>query len=128
MEVTNVVSQSPCLLHAVLTLTAMHDRFLASDGHQERTRWESFHWAMAVRLFKQQLFDLEKREALWMTATSLSWISLCNVETQDPNVVWPMKPASSSDLNWLEMQKGEKLPSRRTGRTKESGGIPLQRE
>ena len=55
-----------------------------------------------------------------MTATSLRWISLCTVETQDPEEVWPLKPVSSSDLNWLEMQKGEKGFIRRSPRSTNS--------
>lgn len=87
----------------------MHDRHLASKGHQQRTSWESYHWAMASSLFRRRLADgfaLADGDATWMTATSLSWISLCAIETSDAEEVWPLKPASASDLDWLDMQNG----------------------
>lgn len=36
----------------------------------------------------------------------MSWITLFAVDTDDPEQVWPLKPQSSNDLNWLEMQTG----------------------
>lgn len=107
--IADSLAQYPCLLHVALTLTAMHDRHLILQGHMRRTPSECFHWATALRLFNYELSqDLQtcNRDALWMTAGTMSWVALFAVETDDPEHVWPLCPASTSDLDWLEMQKG----------------------
>ena len=101
--------QNPYMMHVLITCTAMHDRYLAAQSHLERTPKESYHWAMALQLFNQEIsrdFRVCDRDAIWMAAALLSWIAHFAVETQDPEEVWPLSPSTTSGIPWFPVQKG----------------------
>ena len=52
------------------------------------------------------MVDNGKLDAIWMTAALMSLVTCFNLETDDVEQVWPLKPTAASDLSWLEMQKG----------------------
>ena len=92
-----------------MTLTAMHDRYLAQGGHLERTPQECYHWNVALQSFTQELshnFNKCDLDAIWLTASLMFLVSFFAVETDGHEQVWPLKPTGASDLTWLEMQKG----------------------
>ncbi|KAL9095446.1 MAG: hypothetical protein Q9165_002317 [Trypethelium subeluteriae] len=108
-EALRLMTTNQHLLHIAMTVTAMHDRYLAQEAHRERTPLESYHWSMALQYLNQDLsFNIQSSnlDAIWMTAAFICWASLFAIETSDPEQVWPLRPATPADLTWLEMQKG----------------------
>lgn len=94
-----------------MTYTAMHDRYLAGQSHFKRTPLECYHWAMALRLFNCELSKDSRswdQYAIWVAAALMSWITWFAVEAQNPEEVWPLSAASSSDIPWFPIQKGLK--------------------
>lgn len=49
-----------------------------------------------------------ERDALWGTAALLGAISCASIEATTADEAWPLKPASSHDLDWLKMSEGKK--------------------
>ena len=87
----------------------MQDRYLAYESHLARTPLECYHWSIAVNSLNQELpasFDSYNLDAIWITAAFMSMATVFTVETDDYMQVWPLKPATASDLSWLGIQKG----------------------
>lgn len=113
--------QHPFLMHAITTLTLMHDRHLSmTDSLYYCPRLvvaEYFHWYRAVLLFNDRLSALRhfhgeediaaSRVALLSTAAILWTISFSHIEARTSQEAWPLKSTSSSDLNWLRMNNGK---------------------
>lgn len=96
-------------MHIAMTCTTMHDRYLAGQGHSKRTPLESYHWAMASRLFNNAISNKSRsydRDAIWLAAAFMNWIVLCAVETENPSEVWPLSPSTYSGIPWFPIQKG----------------------
>lgn len=49
-----------------------------------------------------------ERAALWATEALLGTIAFYHIEAKTPEEAWPLKPPSSSDLDWLRMTDGKK--------------------
>jgi len=97
-------------MHAILTLTLMHDRHLASVTTQLSTT-EAFHWHQSVLQFNNKLsgpVEPSDRDALWATAMCLGIISFFYVDARFPEEAWPLKEPSDTDLSWLKMTDGKK--------------------
>ncbi|KAL1985297.1 hypothetical protein VTN96DRAFT_8096 [Rasamsonia emersonii] len=111
-EISRLVSLHPYLMHAVLAMTAMHDRFLQSSdlpNFAQSTAIECYHHGCAAALFNAKLssqIDPLDRNALWATAVLLSSMALFFVESSDPEELWPLAPPSPSHLEWLNMNQG----------------------
>lgn len=57
-------------MHAVLTMTLMHDRFLSVAPYEALSSTEAFHWYQGVCLYRKKLsgtVDPLERSALWAT-------------------------------------------------------------
>lgn len=108
-------------MHAIATLTLMHDRHLAKAGNlhycPRLVFAEYSHYYQAVLLFNDRLSALRQapggeeivasRVALLSTAAILWTISFCHVEARTSQEAWPLKSTSPSDLNWLRMNNGK---------------------
>lgn len=102
--------QNPFLMHAILTLTLMHDRQLSSStGPLSAT--EAYHWHQCLALFNVKLsgpIEPSDRDALWATAMCLGIIGFFYVDADTPTEVWPLKEPSETDLNWLCLTEGKR--------------------
>ena len=99
------------LMHAVLTLTLMHDRYLSTTPNTRLSNTEVFHRYQAIALFNSKLsgpVQPTERDALWATAVLLGMIVFSYTEAKAPEEIWPLKPPSALDINWLRMSDGWK--------------------
>ena len=98
-------------MHAVLTLTLMHDRYLSTPLDTRRSNPETFHWYRGIALFNSKLsgsIQPSDRDALWATTILFGTIAFFHIEAKTPEEAWPLKPPSPLDLNWLRMSDGKK--------------------
>jgi len=98
-------------MHVVQTITAVHDRYLSATPARQTTT-ELFHWSQAVALFNRKLstqLQPQDQIPLWATAAMLGIISFCMIDAATPEEAWPLKPAASSDLEWVTMATGKNI-------------------
>ena len=103
-----LASSSPFLMHLVLTLTMMHDRYLTGE---KQSASEAYHWYQGAAMFNSVLsepLDPDHRDALWGAAAMLGCISFQSVDATTPQEAWPLKPPSAYDLDWLKISDGKK--------------------
>jgi hypothetical protein len=99
------------LLHIVLTLTLMHDRYLGIESSTEQSAAIAFHWSRGAALLNDKLstgIEPSERDALWACAGLLGALSFSSIQAKTPEEAWPLKPSSPSDLEWLKMSEGKK--------------------
>jgi len=90
----------------MLTLTAIHDRYLVDKPSQKNRIAEIYHLSRAVTLFKQKLSDpiqLGDRDALWATAALLGMVTFSLIDALKPEDAWPLKDSDSTDLEWMQL-------------------------
>ena len=111
-EILGLATAHPFLMHCLMTLTMMHDRFLTGSFHTRQSAEEVSHWYRGTAMFKDALSQTARRpdekDALWASAALLGAIQFSYIEASTPEMAWPMKPASSDDLDWLSMSDGKK--------------------
>ena len=98
-------------MHAALTLTLTHDRYLSAPLDTRRSDTETFHWYQCVALSNSKLsrpIQPSDRDALWATTILLGTIALFHIDAKTREEAWPLKPTSPLDLNWLGMSDGKK--------------------
>ncbi|KAF8860545.1 hypothetical protein BDZ45DRAFT_308824 [Acephala macrosclerotiorum] len=102
----------PYLLHAVLTLTLMHDRHLSPTTFDTTlSAREAHEWGQTIALYSKALsmpIYPASRDALWGTAAFLGVMAIAHVDARTPKESWPYAPPSLMDLNWLRMSEGKK--------------------
>ena len=105
-----LASQHGYLMHGVLSLTLMHDRYLSGASNTKLSVTEAFHWYQSTALFNEKLaepIDIAERDALWATAACLGTIAFYYLEAKTPEEAWPLKAPSPMDLNWLSLSEGK---------------------
>lgn len=98
------------LMHGVLSLTLMHDRYLSGASNTKLSVTEAFHWYQSTALFNEKLagpIDISERDALWATAACLGTIAFFYLEAETLEEAWPLKAPSPMDLNWLSLSEGK---------------------
>lgn len=98
-------------MHAVITMTARHDRFLSAPPNSEETTIETYHLHQSAALFNQKLstpIQPSDRDAVWATAIILGTIAISSIAASTLEETWPLKPPSPSDLQWLKFSDGKK--------------------
>jgi hypothetical protein len=96
-------------MHLVQATTLIHDRYISSPPAMQ-TRTEVYHLTRAVSLFSQKLsapLQPSDGDALWAAANLLGIISFSLIEGSTPEEVWPLKPSSASDLEWIRIGEGK---------------------
>jgi hypothetical protein len=96
-------------MHAILAVTATHDRYLNTPAAGRRTVPETYHRSQCAALFNRKLsqpIQPQDRDPLWATAAFLGIIALSSVEASTPEEAWPLKTSEPSDLEWLRMSEG----------------------
>lgn len=109
-------------MHALLSLTLMHDRYLSGASDTKLSTIEAFHWYQSTALFKSKLsgsIDHSERDAAYATAVCLGVITFFYIEAKTPEEAWPLKPSSSLDLNWLSLSEGKRTLGEVTRPSKE---------
>ncbi|KAM3065319.1 hypothetical protein ACMFMG_004297 [Clarireedia jacksonii] len=101
----------PHLMHALLTFTLMHDRFITDPRNFRMSSMETYHWYQSIAIFNNKLRSAPQepsaQDALYATSVLLGMIAFANIEADTPEDAWPLRPASSMDLNWLTMSWGK---------------------
>jgi hypothetical protein len=109
--------EHPFVMHLVVTLTLMHDRFLTDvrlEKCSTQTESEAYHWYQGTVIFNKKLREIyspmtsSEADAMWAGALSLGCIAFYCVEGDLPQDVWPLKPAGPLDLDWLKISDGKK--------------------
>jgi hypothetical protein len=49
-----------------------------------------------------------EKDALWASAVLLATLAFASIEAETPEESWPLKPSSSTDLDWLKLIEGKK--------------------
>lgn len=110
-------AQHPFLMHMILSLTLLHDAYLASPQLEPNPRAANYqyaslqHWNIATKLFNQILsrpIPDSYRDAIWATGALLGAAVAAYVETTNAEEAWPLKPTDPNDLDWLKLSEGKK--------------------
>lgn len=95
----------------MLTLTMMHDQYLGTESSTNHSITAAFHWSRGAALLNRKLSaDIEPshRDALWACAGLLGALAFLSLHAKTPEEVWPIRPSSRTDLDWLKMCEGKK--------------------
>ena len=104
-------------MHALLSLTLMHDRYLSAATHTNLSIIEAFHLYQGTALFNSKLsgpIEASERDAIYATAVCLGVIAFFYIEAKTPEEAWPLTPPSPLDLNWLSLSDGKRELSKVT--------------
>ncbi|KAL2262265.1 hypothetical protein VTK26DRAFT_1947 [Humicola hyalothermophila] len=97
--------QSPYLMHAILAVRAIHDRYQGNTLISGSTPREAYHAFEGASLFDKKLsgpVPPKERDTLWMAATYLGIVASCSNIPGTPEESWPLK-SDPSHLDWLRM-------------------------
>ncbi len=96
--------ENQMLMHIVLALTLMHDRFLLGFADTPQGVTEAYHWYQGTAMFNRKLsgpIESFEKDALWGAAALLGVMSFANINATTYEEAWPLKATSDSDLDWL---------------------------
>lgn len=84
---------------------------MADPRNYRMSSTETYHWYQSITLFNNKLRssapEPSAQDALHATSVLLGMIAFANIEVDTPEEAWPLRPASSIDLNWLIMSWGK---------------------
>jgi hypothetical protein len=95
----------------MLTLTIMHDRCLGMDLSTKQDKAMALHWSQGAAMMNNKITNGVKqseKDALWASAVLLATLAFASIEAETPDETWPLKPSSSTDLDWLKLIEGKK--------------------
>lgn len=96
-------------MHAILALTASHDRYLHLLPEQRSLR-ELNHWSQCTTQFKHWLskpISDHDKDPCWAAASILGILTISSVDNTS-SAVWPLAD-DSSDLDWLRLGASKML-------------------
>ena len=97
-------------MHAVISLTLMHDRYLAGTSHKPIPVMEAFHWQQSLQKYICKIsnpLQPSDVECICATGAIMCALTFSNFEAQTPWEAWPLASPSPQDLNWLKMGEGK---------------------
>ncbi|KAG4290188.1 hypothetical protein FPRO06_02074 [Fusarium proliferatum] len=100
----------PFLLHGMLAVTAVHDRYLGVTPIRRRSFCETYHWSQCTSLFKKSLgqpIKEEHKDPIWAAASTLGILGFASINACPLEETWPLGPPDSSDLEWLGLAAGK---------------------
>jgi hypothetical protein len=121
---TDELQKHPYLMHAILTISTLHQRLLLDPGNSIPNYAEYYHWSRTVLLFNANLdtsIREQDRDAMFATGTIMSGISWAWTNTTDPEQSWPNNESDSDEsgietghpgkdhLEWLNVPRGLRL-------------------
>lgn len=89
-------------MHAILTLTLMHDRYLSGAPNSNMSTTETFHWCKSLALFNRKLsgpVEHAERDALWATTIFVGMIAFHFIEAKTPEEAWPLSRYSPAQIS-----------------------------
>ena len=98
-------------MHAIMTLTARHDRYMSSSPGPGPTTFETFHGLQAASLFNRMLsgpIHASDGDTIGAMGALLGAISIASTEACSPEEAWPLKAPAPSDLQWLKLSDGKR--------------------
>ena len=113
-------------MHAMLTLTLMHDRYLSGTAHTPLSVIEAFHWQQSLQMYIRKLSGPLKpsdMDCVWATGAIMCVTTFSHLEAQTPWEAWPLKASSPLDLNWLKIAEGKKQFLERMQSTTTTGAL-----
>ncbi|KAL2197089.1 hypothetical protein P885DRAFT_68973 [Corynascus similis CBS 632.67] len=108
-DVLQLAFSSPYLMHAILAVRAIHDRYQGNPLVTGSTPREAYHSFEGASLFNKKLsgpIPPEDRDTLWMAATYLGIVAFCSNIPETPEESWPLK-LDPSHLDWLRMTEAK---------------------
>lgn len=96
-------------MHVVMTVTAMHDRYINGPMSSKISAFEIYHWNRAMAMFKQKLdmpLTSADKDPIWATYALLKGICLAHHDATCPEEAWPLNSAGSSPFDWIRLQYG----------------------
>ncbi|KAJ3577371.1 hypothetical protein NPX13_g3197 [Xylaria arbuscula] len=100
----------PFLMHGSLAVALAYDRHQNSSSNNRRTLEECYHCSRGTVLFNRRLrepIETKDKDPIWGTAAALAISAFSCPDACVPEDSWPLKPSSSSDLEWLGMMQGK---------------------
>jgi hypothetical protein len=97
------------LMHVILAMTLMHDRYITGFADTPQSVAEAYHHYQGTAMIKHKLTDHDphERDALWAATALLGAMSFANIDARTYEEAWPLKAPSESDLDWLRMTEGK---------------------
>jgi hypothetical protein len=132
-------------MHAIQTLTALHDRQLSPSPTSRLSSIALYHLTRAAALLNAKLsapLQDADRDALWATAALLGIAACSWLEASRADEAWPLTPRSPSDLDWIRMTENKAAVKQLTDPTRPeslfhsmahaiatpAGGTPIPRQ
>lgn len=97
-------------MHAILAVTAIHDRYQGSSLSADHSRREAYHSSQGAALLNQKLSEPtlpRDRDTLWMAATFLGIVAFSSNVSETPETSWPLV-SEPTDLEWLRMTEAKR--------------------
>lgn len=98
--------QNPYLRHAILAVTAIHDRHRGSPLTADSSHREAYYASQGAALLHQKLSEPtlpQDKDTLWMAATFLGIVAFSSNISDTPETSWPLMLSEPTDLGWLRM-------------------------
>lgn len=96
--------QCPFLMHGMLAVTAVHDRYLGVTSPTRRSIQESYHWSQCTvefNKFIRQPIQERHKDPIWATAGITAVLTFASINSSPSEETWPLGAPDSSDLEWL---------------------------
>ncbi|KEF52167.1 uncharacterized protein A1O9_11794 [Exophiala aquamarina CBS 119918] len=109
-EIITLARSNPVLMHTILTVTLMHDRFLSPTRNYRRSAVEAYHCYRASTSLQEQLarpLGLAEQAALWTSTALLGIIVFAQLDADTPDEVWPLAPCSTPKVDWVRIGQGK---------------------
>ena len=106
-----LASQYSFLLHAVLRLTLMHDRYIYDPIGTKPSTAEAFHGYHGTAMFSKKLSAplIEKeKDAMWATAALLGACAFASIDATNFQDAWPLQDPAQNNMDWIKMSEGKK--------------------
>ncbi|KAI1261651.1 hypothetical protein F5Y18DRAFT_196414 [Xylariaceae sp. FL1019] len=94
------------MMHGMLAVAAVHDRYVDTAPTKHRTLKESYHWSQCTSLFNKWLsqpLQEDHKDPIWATAGMLGILAFASMNASSYGDAWPLKPPDSSDLEWTRL-------------------------
>ena len=97
------------LMHIVLTLTLLHDRYLGIDKGSDQLVAIASHWSQGASSLNKRISQgllPSERDAAWACAGLLGALAFASIEAETVEEAWPSNP--KANIEWIKMCQGKK--------------------
>ncbi|KAF2759203.1 hypothetical protein EJ05DRAFT_337075 [Pseudovirgaria hyperparasitica] len=99
------------LMHAVLAVSALHDRYLGVQTVHYQPVRQAYHLSRSIALFRDSLTNTigeAQKDAVWATAVFLAILTMSSTVVSSPSECWPLTSSDSSTVEWLRLKASDK--------------------